>query len=401
MNLTEQHVIKVSDPRFAELDYLCFLSKNLYNAALYQIRQQYFKDGSYTNFFALDRLFKETNQPDYRALETKVSQQTLRLLDRNFKSFFKLLKLKATGKIDFIPKIPKYLDKVKGRQVLTFTKLNVSKPNIRKGVLKLSGVNSTFITKHTAVQSVRFVHKGNHIVVEVIYKCEEKELAEDNGRYCSIDLGVNNLATIGSNILKPVIINGKPLKAVNQFYNKRLASLKSHMERTHGKKSSKRIKSLTFKRNNKVKDYLHKSSRYIINHLVSNQINTLVIGLNKGWKQEINIGKKNNQKFVQIPHSRFIEMLVYKAKLEGIRVIVTEEAYTSKCSFMDNEDIKRQEVYKGRRVKRGLFKSPKGVINADLNGALNILRKVIGEFQYPIEVCSTPKILNLEGFHIK
>jgi len=394
MNLTEQHIIKKSDPRFKELDNLCFLSKNLYNAGLYEVRQKYFKDKEFLNFYELDRLFKERNQPDYRALEAKVSQQTLRLLDKNFKSFFALLKKKLKGQYKAKIKIPNYLNKLSGRQILSFTKLNISRPNIRKGILKLSGVKSTFEPQHLDIQSVRFVHKGNHIVLEIIYKQEEKELLKNNNRYCSIDLGLNNLATIGSNVIKGIIVNGKPLKSINQFYNRKLAEYKSNLEKTHERKTSKRIESLTFKRNNKVKDYLHKTSRYIINHLVSNQINTLVIGLNKGWKQEINIGKKNNQKFVQIPHSRYIDMLSYKAKLEGINVIVQEEAYTSKCSFMDSESIKKHANYKGKRIKRGLFKSTKGIINADLNGALNILKKAIGEYQYSIEVCSTPVVFN-------
>ena len=208
-------------------------------------------------------------------------------------------------------------------------------------------------------------------------------------------IGVNNLCAIGSNVLKPIIINGKPLKSINQYYNKKLAKLKSELK--NEKKTSKRIKSLTNKRNNKVNDYLHKSSRLIVNYLVSNNINTLVIGKNKEWKQNAKIGKRNNQNFIQIPHTRFIEMLEYKCKLEGITVIVTEESYTSKCSFMDNEPIKKHTNYVGKRVKRGLFKSSKGIlINADLNGSLNILKKVVGEFQYPIEVCSTPLVLTIK-----
>lgn len=396
MRLTEQHIIRKADPRFKELDTLCFLSKNLYNAGLYEIRQHFFNTNKFLGFCELDKLFRNRNQPDYRALEAKVAQQTLRLLDKNWKSFFALLRKKAQGDYDGEVRIPGYLHKTEGRQVLTFTKLNVSKPNIRKGILKLSRVTSVFKPKHLDIQAVRLVPKGNHIVLEVIYKQQERALLPNNTRYCSIDLGLNNLATIGSNVIKPLIINGRPLKSINQFYNKKLASLKADLEIKHARKTSNRIESLTLKRNNKVKDYLHKTSRLVINHLVSNQINTLVIGLNKGWKQEIQIGKKNNQNFVQIPHSRYIEMLSYKAKLKGISVKIQEEAYTSKCSFMDNEGIWKQTSYKGRRVKRGLFKATSGIINADLNGALNILKKAIGEYQYSIEVCSTPKVLILK-----
>jgi putative transposase len=211
-----------------------------------------------------------------------------------------------------------------------------------------------------------------------------------------MDLGLNNLGTVGSNVVKPFIINGKPLKSINQFYNKRVSNLKSKL--TNGKKTSKRIKSLTDKRNNKIKDYLHKASTILVNQLVSNDLNTLIIGNNKGWKQDINIGKRNNQSFVQIPYSTFIKMIEYKCKLVGINVLITEESYTSKCSFLDSEDIKKQKEYKGKRIKRGLFKSSEGVlINADVNGSLNILRKVVGNFNYdPIEVCSTPAVITVK-----
>jgi putative transposase len=177
--------------------------------------------------------------------------------------------------------------------------------------------------------------------------------------------------------LKPIILNGKPCKSINQYYNKKIAFFKSILT-TENKKISTRVLNLTLKRDNKIKDYLHKSSRYIVNHLISNQINTLIIGKNKEWKKEINIGKRNNQNFVQLPHSIFISMLEYKCKLLGIRVIITEESYTSKCSFLDNEAICKHSNYLGKKVKRGLFKSFQGkYINADLNGSLNILKKVV------------------------
>ena len=254
-----------------------------------------------------------------------------------------------------------------------------------------------FKPKNLNVRQVRLTHRDSYIVIELLYEQPDIDLKPDNGRYCSIDLGLNNLVTMGSNVLKPIIISGKPLKSINHFYNKNLAKLKSNAELKHNVKTNKRIKRLHSKRYNKVQDYLHKTSRLIVNHLVSNNINTLVIGKNKNWKQDINIGAKNNQNFVQIPHTRFIQMISYKCKLEGITVVVTEESYTSKCSFMDSEQIKKHSDYKGKRIKRGLFKTATNkLINADLNGSLNILRKVIGEFQYPIKVCSTPLVLTIK-----
>lgn len=394
MHLTERHFIKKSDQCYAELDNVCFLSKNLYNAGLYAVRQHYFETGKYLSYATLAGQFVKSNNPDFRALPAKVSQATLKMVDQNFKSFFGLLKSKKNGK-DEIKKvrIPQYLEK-DGRFVVTYTNQAISKVLLRLGIINPSGLQFKVQTQHTEIQQVRIVHKGDHIVIEVIYDVGEIPKLENNGRYASIDLGLNNLALVSSNVIKPIIINGKPLKAINQFYNKKLAKLSSKL--TGKKRTSKKIKNLTNKRNNKVQDYLHKSSRFIINHLVSNGINNLVIGLNKQWKQEIQIGSRNNQNFVQIPHSRFIDLLKYKAELAGITVTMTEESYTSKCSFLDNEPMHKHEVYLGKRVKRGLFRTSKNkYVNADWNGAMNILRKVVGEFEYSIEACSTPITFNL------
>lgn len=390
MQLVEQHIIKKSDDRYKILDEICFKSKNLYNAALYEIRQHFFNTKQFLNWFSVDKLFKENHQNDYYSLPCKVSQQTLKLLNQNFKSFFSLLKKKNYTKKK---SIPKYLDKSKGRFVAVYTSQAISKKELRNGIIHLSGTDVKIKTKVNGdnIAQVRVVPKNSYYKVEVIYDVEEVDELEDNENYCAIDLGVNNLATVSFNKSKPFIINGKPLKSINQFYNKRKAELQSKL--SGKRKTSNKINSITRKRNNKIKNYLHKASRCIVNHLVSNNVNTLIIGKNDNWKQETNIGKKNNQNFVSIPHSQFIDMLSYKCKLVGIAVIMIEESYTSKCSFIDNEEMKHQEDYKGKRVKRGLFRTNKGkLINADLNGSLNIMRKVIGEFQYPIEVCSTPLV---------
>ena len=390
MQLVEQHIIKKNDERYNILDEVCFKSKNLYNAALYKIRQHFFNTKQFLNWFSVDKIFKEKKQDDYYSLPCKVSQQTLKLLNQNFKSFFSLLKKKNYTKKK---SIPKYLDKSKGRFVAVYTNQAISKKELRKGIIQLSGTNFKIKTKvdGNSINQVRIVPKNSYYKVEVVYEVEEIEELEDNGRYAAIDLGVNNLATVSFNDSKPFIINGKPLKSINQFYNKRKAELQSKL--SGNRKTSNKINSITRKRNNKIKNYLHKASRCIVNHLVSNNVNTLIIGKNDNWKQETNIGKKNNQNFVSIPHSQFVEMISYKCKLVGIAVMMTEESYTSKCSFIDNEEIKHHEDYKGKRIKRGLFRTNEGkLINADLNGSLNIMRKVIGEFQYSIEVCSTPLV---------
>ena len=327
---------------------------------------------------------------DYYSLPCKISNEILKLLDRNFKSFFALIKKKKDNKYDKPIRIPKYLDK-QGRNITVFSKQSISKVYLRKGLIKLSSLSIEISTKVTEsnIVEVRILPRNNHHVVEIVYKVEEKELKPDNKRYASIDLGLNNLATVGSNVVRPIIINGRPLKSINQYYNKEVARLQSLLKGNG--KTSKRIYNITLKRNNKIKDYLHKSSRLLVNFLVSNNISTLVIGYNEEWKQNINLGKRNNQSFVGIPFYTFIKQLEYKCRLEGINVITTEESYTSKCSFLDSEPLRKHSSYKGKRIKRGLFKSAKGkLINADLNGSLNILRKIIGNFKYPIEVCDTP-----------
>ena len=393
MILSERHIIKNSE-LFNELDNMCFLSKNLYNKGLYIVRQHFFNTEKYLNYNTLENILKKSKDVDYYALPTKVSQQILMVLDNNFKSFFKLLEKKKKVLYKEKVKIPKYLDK-DSRNLLIFTSQAISKKFIKNGIIKLSNVKSTIKTKVKTIKQVRIIHKGNHIVVEVLYEKQSKDIVTNN-RYAAIDLGLNNLATISSNVTKPFIVNGKPLKSINQYYNKTKSNLQSKLK--NNEKSNKRISSLNLKRNNKINDYLHKSSTFIVNYLVSNNISMLIVGHNKEWKQNIKIGKKNNQNFVSIPHSRFKELLKYKCELEGIKYIEIEESYTSKCSFLDNEEICKHTSYKGKRVKRGLFKSNDGtLINADVNGSLNILKKVVGNFNYdPIEVCSTPSVYTVK-----
>lgn len=392
MYLVEIHVIKDNK----ELDEVCLKSKNLYNRALYLVRQHYFNTKEYLDYYKLNRLMIDSKDTNYYSLPVRVSNQALMLLDRNFKSVFALLKKKKNGSYDKPVKLPKYLNK-EGRYITIFTKEAISKVYIKKGLVKLSTLDILIPTKVTEsnLVEVRVLPRNNHHIVEVVYKVEDKENKIDNKRYASVDLGLNNLMTVSSNVTKPFIINGKPLKSINQYWNKELARLKSQLK--GNKKTSKRIQSITNKRNNKVLDYLHKSSRKLVNFLVSNDISTLIVGYSEEWKRNINLGKRNNQSFVNIPFLTLIKQLEYKCKLEGINFILTEESYTSKCSFLDKEELCRHEKYLGERIKRGLFKSKEGkLINADLNGSLNILKKVVGEFEYPIGVCSTPVRVNID-----
>jgi len=273
--------------------------------------------------------------------------------------------------------LPRYLDKQAGRFVLVYTDQALSRPAYREGRIIPSGLDILVESRQTAVDQVRIVPKTTHYVVEVIYERAPEPAVVDPGLIAGIDLGINNLATIASNKagFVPVIVNGRPLKSINQFYNKRRAALQAQLPTKQV--TSQRLARLTDTRNRRIDHALHTASKRIIDLLVREGIGTLVIGKNDGWKQTVRLGKRTNQTFVQIPHARFIHMLSYKAELCGIQVLLTEESYTSKCSFLDDEPLCHQDQYLGKRVQRGLFRAADGRrINADINGAANIIRKV-------------------------
>jgi putative transposase len=384
MKLVERHVIGKNHPYFKEIDKLCFLSKNLYNASNYLIRQEFINNNIYLGLGEVYKLMKTS--PDYKALPSKVSNGVLRLLDRNWKSFFSAMKEWNLNpdKFNGRPNLPRYKDKVKGRNILVYELGAISKPSLRNGIVKLSRTSFFIPTGKTNIKEVRIVPKTAQYIIEIVYDYGETPLSNSQPGIASVDLGLNNLATIGSNIkgFKPLIINGKPLKSINQYYNKYRAELQSQLQKKEPNRyTSNRIDKLTAKRNNKIETYLHQASRTVINYLLQNHIGTLVIGNNQEWKQSINIGKRNNQNFVTIPHYKFISQLIYKAELAGIKVILREEAYTSKSSFLDLDPIPNYEKgknysFSGKRIKRGLYRSKDGIlINSDLNGSLNILRK--------------------------
>jgi putative transposase len=388
MQLVEKHIITKNHLHFNECDQLCLKTKNLYNSCLYIIKQAYLKDK--TNLlYELHNLMKDTEQ--YKVLPAKVSSSVLLMVQKNFKSYFKASAeyYKNPNKFLGKPRLPNYKDSINGRFVASYTNQAISKKVFKKtNKILLSKTNIEFYTKikdFNQLDCIRIIPKIDHYVIEVIYTIPDVVKLIDNNRYCSVDLGVNNLTTLTSNIkeIKPLIINGKPLKSINQYYNKKLSKLSSILETRNNKKTSNNTNKLTNKRNNKVNDYLHKSSKYVINHCKNNEINTLVIGKNDNWKQETNMNVKNNQNFVNIPHSRFIEMLKYKCELSGINIILQEESYTSKASFLNLDPIptygnNNQEIkFSGYRKHRGLYKikGQKKVINADVNGSYNILRK--------------------------
>lgn len=377
MILCERHVIKKNHIFYDECDHLTFLAKNLYNATLYFQRDSFFRK-EFKNFYDVNRVFVHGNQKDYRALPTKVSNQVLMLVDRAFKSYFALYRKKMNGDYSQNVRIPGYLNKTSGRYVVPYTKEALSLKN--KGFVKLSKTNIVIKTRlsRDEIKSARIVPKGNHFVIEILYKAVVKPLKSDEPkRVAFVDPGLNNLMTVTSNCFNPLIFNGKPLKSINQLSNKNIAALRSKLSE-RGLRTSSLLQSVYARRTNRLTDLLHKITTKLVNHLDSYNIDTVVFGHNIGQKQDINLGKVTNQNFVQIPFMQLMQLLKYKCELRGIRFIETEESYTSKCSFLDEEEIRKHSSYQGKRLKRGLFETSSGIlINADVNGSLNIGRKYL------------------------
>ena len=397
MKLVERHIITEKKSYFNSLVDLCVKSTNLYNYATFCQRQHYFRlnnqnytkdiflesESNYLSYYEINRKFKTENQFDYRELPANIAQEVLKNMDQNWKSFFKLFRLKSEGKYKEQVNIPGY----KKKQSRSLVILNVSTLSKTKSSFKLPKTDVTIngIRHLDRATQIRIVPKNGYIVLEVIYNKDENEMKEDNKRYLSIDLGQNNLCACSSNVMKSFLINGRPVKSINQYYNKILSLEKSRIKKENNVDYSNELRRFTMKRNNKIDWYFHNISKYIVDICKENDINVIVIGHNKQWKDEINLGKKTNQNFVFIPFSRLVNMIQYKAKLEGINVVLQEESYTSKASFIDNDFIptynKENDIdykFSGKRKKRGLYVSKNGFkINADINGSLNILRKYL------------------------
>lgn len=390
MERVETHYLKNSSPFFKKLKNFCHLSKNLYNHANYLVRQSYFDPNSKFLFYKdVYDLVKQST--DYKEMPTAQSaQQTLRILDKSWKSYFKALEdyKEHPEKYEERPQIPRY--KPRGDDGYFIVVLTNQNCKIKNHYIIFPKVFSGFSIKtfiEGSLQQVRFIYDGYRIKVEVVYKIPDivnNQNIIDTVVGC--DLGINNLSTLANSQGKNgLIINGKPLKSINQYYNKMLAHRKSVLENINHAKKSKAIERLTSKRNLKVKDYMHKASRRIVDYCVENQVDTIVIGENKGWKQNCNLSSITNQNFVQIPFGQLKNMIQYKAESVGISVQFTEESYTSGTSFLDHELPKKEFYDKSRRKFRGLFKTNEGIcINADWNGAWQIARKV-----YPSLYCDS------------
>lgn len=390
MQLVEQTIIDRRDPRFVEIDHAAFAAKNLYNAANYLVRQSFIFQG-----VSLDhvKVFHQIKTHEaYRALPAKVSNSILIQLHKNWMAFFKGMEEWKAHPEKFLgrPKLPHYKHKEQGRFLLTYDTQAIGKRIFKKtGMLAPSGLTCLIPTKITdwkQIDQLRIVPRTGFYVVEVVYQQEIEPKNVDSTLVAAIDVGVNVLAAITSNKdgFVPRLVSGKPMKSLNQYYNKQREHHQKCLSKgKHSSSTSRALDQLTTKRNRSVQHYLHAASRRIIDLCVQEGIGRIVIGKNIFWKQETQMGKQTNQQFVQIPHARFIEMLQYKGKLVGIEVETHEESYTSKASFLDLDPIatyspnqQERPVFSGKRIARSWYRASDGrIIHADINGSYNVLRK--------------------------
>ena len=409
MYLTVKQQLKhLSKEEYLSLRELSHTAKNLYNQAVYNIRQYYFQENKYLNYQKNNSLLKSSE--NYKTLNSNISQQILKEVDGSFKSFFNLLKKKNKGMYNAKVKLPSYLPKNSFTTlVIGFVRLNedtlvIPYSNSFKKNHKKISIKIPPILLGKKIKEIRIIPKFNARFFEVqyTYEVQEEQRNLDKNHALAIDFGINNLATCVTSKGRSFIIDGKKFKSINQWFNKENARLQSIKDKQkYGKKPTLRQKYLYSSRNNKVNDYMSKTARKIINYCLENNIGTLVCGYNETFQRNSNIGKANNQTFVNIPFGKLREKLEYLCKLYGLRFVEQEESYTSKSSFFDMDILPKFEAdtsqtysFSGKRIKRGLYQTSKDyLLNADVNGALNILRKsnvVDLEVLYSRGVVDTP-----------
>lgn len=387
----KQQVKHLSKEDYLSLKELCHAAKNLTNEAIYNVRQYYFTEGEFLKYEKNYTLLK--NSPNYKTLNSNMAQQILKEVDGSFKAFFGLLKLAKQGKYAFKDcKLPHYLPKdgyttlVIGFVRLKGNKLIIPFSNSFKKTHRPIEIIIPPILLNKKVKEIRIIPKAKARFFEIQYTYEaeyiQRNLNKNNA--LALDLGINNLVTAVSSNGKSFIIDGRRLKSINQWFNKENARLQSIKDKQHfGKTTTNRQKAIARDRNNKVNDYMNKTARKIIDYCINNNIGTLIVGYNETFQRNSHIGKQNNQNFVNIPYGRLRNKLEYLCELNDIVFIKQEESYTSKASFWDNDDIPtynadnpKEYQFNGKRIHRGLYKTAKGkVFNADVNGALNIMRK--------------------------
>ena len=392
MYLTVKQQIKhLSKEDYKSIKELCHIAKNLTNEAIYNVRQYYFTEDKFLKYEKNYTLLKSS--PNYKELNSNIAQQILKEVDGSFKSFFGLIKLAKQGKYSFKDcKLPRYLPKDGYTTlVIGFVRLNGNKlilpfSNNFKKTHKVVEITIPPVLLDKKVKEIRILPKANvrYFEIQYIYEaeCIQRNLNTQNA--LALDLGVNNLVTAVSSTGKSFIVDGKRLKSINQWFNKENARLQSIKDKQHfGKKPTNRQKAIARDCNNKVNDYMNKAARMIIDYCINNDIGTLIAGYNVTFQRNSHIGKQNNQNFVNIPYGRLRDKLAYMCELNGITYVEQEESYTSKASFWDkdnipvyNNDNPKEYEFSGNRVHRGLYETANGkTFNADINGALNIMRK--------------------------
>ena len=393
MRQVERHWIKEGHELYSICEDLSFKAKNLYNAGLYRVRQSIFQRNKseeenkppVLSWIELVAQFRKEKQVDMLALPSKVSTNILKLVGSNISSYYHLLKCyhdKANTSITNKPGLPVYLHKTKGRYIVEFTHQTFSKKRGTNGELILcpKDLKLSIPTKIEHPNCVRIVPKLGVFLIEVIYEVETAPL-KHTGNYAAIDLGVDNLASVTfSNGVQPLLVKGSKIKSINQGYNRLIAKAKSKLPANQ--KTSQGIHRLWRNREMKLQSELHQITSFLSLYFDEMAIEKVFIGKNVGWKQGLALGKKTNQTFTQIPFTTFISQLSYKCQLKGIEVIEQEESYTSKASFVDQDDIpiygksEQKPTFSGKRIRRGLYQTKNGLLlNADVNGSYNILVK--------------------------
>ena len=392
MMLTEIHQVNKGNPLYDIFDDLCFKAKNLYNAALYTFRQSFFDDNAKTlGWMEISTMFSKSKQADYASLQSKVANNVIKMMGANISSFWELLKLKRKGEYDRKVRLPKYLHKTEGRFVLDFRSGTISKKRGERdeAILCPKSYNIKVPTKVKGkINCVRVVPCRNYYKIEVIYEVSDRQMKE-KGCIAGIDPGGENLLAIAfsDKEKRPAIISGKKIRSINCYFNKAIGEAQSELRPKTYKSSL--LDRLWTKRENKLSYEMHVISKFVANFLDESGCSKVVIGDNKNQKHEIKLGRKNNRKFVQIPHQKLFQMIEYKCRKKGIEVIFREESYTSKASFIDNDFIPEfspenqgKHKFSGKRVKRGIYRTSAGKkINADVNGAYNIMAK-----HFPAEI---------------
>lgn len=397
MQLTERHLIKPNHELYKTLDDLTFKAKNLYNYGLYLYRQSYFErqknpETPVLSWEAIDKSLRAQGHADVRALPSKVANAVLKNLGENISSFWKLVRLKNKGALNQKPKLPGYLHKTEGRYPVSFNYQTFGKKRGTNNELFLcpKGINIPIPTKVANPKQVRIVPSHNNFIIEVVYDAQESA-PKSTSKYAGIDLGVDNFATITfSTQNNPLIVKGLELKSVNQGYNRLISKAQELLPASC--KTSKPIHRLWSRRSWILRTKIHQMTAFLATLFDEMQIEKVFIGKNNNWKQNLPFGKKVKQRFAYLPYETFIEQLRYKCQLRGITVITQEESYTSKASFLDGDDIPvygevENPKFSGHRIKRGLYKSGNGrLINADVNGSYNILRKGLANNHPPLQM---------------